>query len=209
MVPVDLKRSCCSNIMNERNHRNMNPNIEHTDDDEIKLCEVAKHPFGIILVYIQTFIGVLIGIGLAYFLIPSIMDDTDQAFVYATGFAFVVIVLSVIIIFVATLVYHQNRLIVTDRNITQILQYGLFHRKVSQLNMVNVEDVTSIQEGLLATMFGFGSLNIETAGEQVNFHFTFCPRASYYAKVILEAREKILGQHDGNPTVTPSENTTG
>lgn len=194
--------------MHERQPQIVLSSIEHTDADETKLCEVSKHPLGIIVVYIQTFVGAIFSIGLTYFLLPQVVEDNDQAFAYATGFSLVVLVMSALVVFVASLVYYQNRLIVTDRNITQILQYGLFHRKVSQLNLVNVEDVTAIQNGILATMFGFGSLNIETAGEQVNFHFTYCPRAGYFAKVILEAREKLLGQHDGDPTVTPGQNTT-
>ena len=74
--------------------------------------------------------------------------------------------------------------------------------------MVNVEDVTSIQKGMFATMLGYGVLKIETAGEQANFEYTFCPRSNYYAKVILNAREKVLGQHDGDHTVEPGPTTT-
>lgn len=178
--------------------------IDVVDVDEQKLCEIAKHPFGIILFYIQVFIGVIIALGLMFFLIPTVMEDTDQAFVVALILSGVTIALATMMVVLATLVYRQNRLIVTDRNITQILQYGLFNRKVSQLNLVNVEDVTSLHNGIFANIFGYGVLKIETAGEQANFNFTFCPRAGYYAKVILNAREKILGQHDGDHTVEPN-----
>src|SRR5690606_6628901 len=133
-------------------------------------------------------------VGLAYFLLPSVMEDTDTAFVIANIFALIAVILAIVVVSLASLVYSQNRLIITDRNITQILQYGLFSRKVSQLNMMNVEDVTSEQKGMFSTIFGYGVLKIETAGEQVNFHFTYCPRPGYYAKVILNAREKMLGQ---------------
>jgi uncharacterized membrane protein YdbT with pleckstrin-like domain len=186
----------------------MHSTIEHTDEDELKLCEVAKHPFGIIILYIQATVGVILGVGLAYFLIPSVLEDTDSAFVIANIFAFVTVTLAIMVVVLASVVYKQNRIIVTDRNITQILQFGLFNRKVSQLNMVNVEDVTSVQNGFLSTIFGFGDLNIETAGEQANFHFTYCPRPGYYAKVILNAREEILGQHDGDHSVVPGPTTT-
>ena len=182
--------------------------IDRIDSDETKLCEVAKHPLGIILFYIQAGVGLFVGVGLAYFLIPSVIADTDQAFVLANLFAVTVLVLTIIVVLLASMVYRQNRLIVTDRNITQILQHGLFNRKVSQLNMVNVEDVTSIQRGLFASIFGYGELKIETAGEQANFHFTYCPKAGYYAKVILNAREKLLGQLDGDASVSPGPTTT-
>lgn len=182
--------------MHKEQMQDMHSTIDHVDDNETKLCEIAKHPFGIAIVYIQALVGLVVALGLTYFLLPTVMEDIDQAFLYANLFASFAVVFSIFTILATAMIYRQNRLIVTDRNITQILQYGLFNRKVSQLNMVNVEDVTSIQKGMFSTMFGFGELKIETAGEQSNFHFTYCPRPGYYAKVILNAREQILGQNN-------------
>jgi uncharacterized membrane protein YdbT with pleckstrin-like domain len=182
--------------------------IEHIDANEVKLCEIAKHPVGILFVYLQGIIGFVFALGLTYFLLPTVIENTDTAFLYANLFAAVAIVFAVAILLLSTMVYRRNRLIVTDRNITQILQYGLFNRKVSQLNMVNVEDVTSKQRGMFASMFGYGELIIETAGEQSNFHFTYCPNPGYYAKVILNAREELLGQNDGDIKVAPGPTTT-
>lgn len=182
--------------------------IDVVDVDEKKLCEIAKHPFGILIYFFMAFIVVVVSLGLIFFLLPTVITDLDQAFAIASVFSVVIIVLAAVFLFIATLVYRQNRIIVTDRNITQILQYGLFNRKVSQLNLVNVEDVTSVHNGIFANIFGYGVLKIETAGEQANFNFTFCPRAGYHAKIILNAREKLLGQHDGDPTVVPGPTTT-
>ena len=183
--------------------------IEHVDSNEVKLCEIAKHPIGIVSYIALAMVGVIVITGLAYFLIPSVLtDDVDQAFLYANLFVSVVIVFAVLLTILVSMVYRKNRLIVTDRNITQILQYGLFNRKTSQLNMVNVEDVTSRQYGMLSNMFGFGELIIETAGEQSNFHFTNCPNPGYHAKIILNAREELLGQNDGNISVVPGYKTT-
>ncbi len=188
----------------------MHTSMEHVDGNETKLSEVAKHPFGIVIVYLQAAVGLILALGLAYFLLPSVVEDTDQAFLYANTFAMISILFAVALVLLSSLVYRQNRLIITDRNITQILQYGLFNRKVSQLNMVNVEDVTAHQSGIFPTMFGFGELKIETAGEQANFHFTYCPRPGYYAKIILNAREQLLGQNETElspaPISVPTQN---
>lgn len=180
--------------------------IEHVDADEKKLAEIHKHPLGIILLYIQATVGLIVAVGLGYFLLPVVVGNTDDAFFYGNLFAAVSITLAFLVMLIATFIFKQNRLILTDRNITQILQFGLFNRKVSQLNMNNVEDVTAVQDGFLPTIFNYGTLKIETAGEQVNFHFTFCPNAGYHAKVILDARERILGQmdaHTATPTIAP------
>lgn len=177
--------------MHERSHL-----MEKVDPDEIRLFETRKHPIGIILLYIQAVFGMVLAIGLSYFLIPVAVSNTDTAFNIAGIFTAAAVLMTFLILTIATIIYRENRIIVTDRNITQVLQYGLFSRKVSQLNIHNIEDVTAVQDGVLPTIFGYGILKIETAGEQVNFHFTFCPNADYYAKLILEAREKMLGQRD-------------
>ena len=193
----------------DNNKPNFTHTLEQVDSNETKLCEVAKHPFGVFIVYLQAAAGFVLSVGLTYFLLPSVMEDTNKALLYANMFTLVALVLTIVAVVLISFIYRQNRLTVTDRNITQKLQYGLFSRKVSQLNMVNVEDVTAVQNGIFQTLFGFGDLKIETAGEQVNFHFTYCPRPGYYAKVILDAREEILGQNDGDARVETVETTTG
>jgi len=179
---------------------NLKP-IDEVDNDEKKLAEVPKHPIGILGMFFLVGVGMLAAIVLVYALLPSLLDSSLLLFI-TNIFAGSAVLLALLINILAAVVYRQNRLIITDRNITQILQYGLFSRKVSQLNLVNVEDVTSIQSGILSTLFGYGTVKIETAGEQENFNYTYCPRPTYYTKVILEAREMILGQHDGDPRVS-------
>jgi hypothetical protein len=174
-------------------HRRPNT-MEQVDEDETKLIEISKHLIGVVFIYLQVTLGMMVAIGLTYFLLPTVIEDTEQAFFIGSIFAASLVVLAFIAVIFITVVYRQNRLIVTDRNITQVLQYGLFNRKVSQLNIVNIEDVTSIQNGFLPTMMNYGTLKIETAGEQSNFKFTFCPNSNHCAAIILDAREKMLGQ---------------
>lgn len=168
--------------------------MARVDVDEVKLCEVHKHNFGIAALCSQITLGMITATILAYFLLPTLISNTDDAIFYANVFSAFIVMISFSIILVATYIYRQNRLIVTDRNITQVLQTGLFSRKTSQLNLYNVEDVTATESGFISTLLGFGELMIETAGEQANFKFSYCPKPDYYAKIILDAREKLLGQ---------------
>ena len=65
-------------------------------------------------------------------------------------------------------------------------------RKVSQLSLANVEDVTSEQKGIFSNLFSYGVLNIETAGEQTNFYFNYCPNPHRVAKIILHAKDDFM-----------------
>ncbi len=165
-----------------------------SEDGETQLCSIPKHPAGIIALYVVTGIGFLAGVALILFITPSVLEDTSKVLAVSAIFAVATGLIAIAILLLATMVYYRNRLIVTDRNVTQILQTSLFSKKVSQLNLVNVEDVTSEQNGFFATIFGYGVLKIETAGEQMNFNYTYCPRPNHYAGIILNARERVLGQ---------------
>jgi uncharacterized membrane protein YdbT with pleckstrin-like domain len=76
----------------------------------------------------------------------------------------------------------------------QIIQRSLFNKKVSRLSMSNVEDVNAEQKGIIASMLGYGTLTVQTAGEEDNFVFSFCPNPNFYAEKILEARQAYV-QH--------------
>ncbi|NBU33029.1 hypothetical protein EB118_04540 [bacterium] len=168
--------------------------METIDSDEVLLGTIYKHPLGIIIVYLQAALGLVLSIGLAFVLLPTVVTNAAVAFDIAVTFALVVLVFAATIVIVSTIIYRQSHLIITDKNITQVLQSGLFKRKISQLTMANVEDVTSEQNGIFQSIFDYGTLKIETAGEQANFHFSYCPKPSYYAKIILEAREKYTAK---------------
>lgn len=177
--------------------------IEQVDDDETKLIEVRKHTIGLVIVYTQTAVGILTAVTLLFFITPTVIQDQSAAFWVAASLSLFAFLFAGLVLTISTYIYKQNRIIVTDRNITQILQYGLFSRKISQLNIVNVEDVTSEQRGVMQTSMNYGTLKIETAGEQANFIYDYCPNSGNVAKIILDARERMLGQagdgSDGEP----------
>jgi hypothetical protein len=78
--------------------------------------------------------------------------------------------LFVLVIFLTALLdFYYDILIVTDRRVVDIDQEVLFYRKVAQLSLENVEDVNSVIQKLLGTVFTFGKVEIQTAGSEENF----------------------------------------
>lgn len=168
--------------------------LARIDEDEKVLALIKRHPFGIIKLYVEIFLAIGVMAGLIYYLLPEIVAVDDNASLYAAVGLGVVLIgaFLLIIAFAATVIYNQNQLIVTDKTITQTLQLSLFNKKTSQLSVTNIEDVTANSNGFFPTILGYGRLLIETAGEQENFHFDYCPHADHYAKLILEARQVFL-----------------
>lgn len=68
-----------------------------------------------------------------------------------------------------------NIYILTNRRIVDIDFLGLFHRRVSQAPLKNIEDVTFSKKGLFQSFFDYGDLHVQTAGTLPNFDFHAIP----------------------------------
>lgn len=175
-------------------------NIQSINETETKLLDTKRHPFGLILLYIQTIVGLGFAIGLMFVLLPSVItqadDKKDEVIAVLSVIAFVGTVLGALFLLLASYIYRANRLIATNLSVTQVTQIGLFNRKVSEITMANVEDVTSHKQGIFPTIFNFGTVKVETAGEQNNFIFTYCPNPDNVAKAVLDAREQFMSRRN-------------
>lgn len=92
--------------------------------------------------------------------------------------------------------YHLDIWVVTDQRIVSIEQEGLFHRTVSELNIVKVQDVTSEIAGKVQTFLNYGQVHIQTAGEHGRFLFEQVPNPSEVAKVILQVHDRTMKVQD-------------
>lgn len=79
--------------------------------------------------------------------------------------------------------------IVTNKRIVDIKQNGFFNREIAELHLHQVQDVEARVEGFLQTMFHFGTIYIQTAGERENFVFQDVPHPYRLAKAIVELHE--------------------
>lgn len=178
------------------------PQAADNDDSEETVLVAYKHLAGLLAVYIEFIFGLLASMALIYFLLPTIMQDTfdvDQSTVRIVAMIVVysLIALTILILSLFTIVYRGNRLVLTNKNVRQYTQTGLFHTAVSQLSLANIEDVTAKKQGFFATMLNYGFLTIETAGEQENFEFYYCPNATNFADAVLKTRSRYVSAHPG------------
>jgi hypothetical protein len=156
------------------------------------ICEIKRHPFGLLSLYF-IFVAVVVVAIAAVVVAPHIltgMTSQNQA-ALALG-ALIICAITGLFTYIGASVYKGNRWIVTSDSITQITQISLFNKQTSQLSMENLEDVTVEQNGMLQSMFGFGRLRAETAGERSKFVFDYCPRPSEFAKQIIAAHETYI-----------------
>jgi uncharacterized membrane protein YdbT with pleckstrin-like domain len=168
---------------------------KHADQDMLEpgeciLTVVHRSIIGLIGIYLVSIAAIAAIFALFIAISPDTFDATGDEISPALGAIFLLgAVLLVLVLFTATYVYRQSRLMVTDKSLVQVVQKTLFIRKVSRLSMSNVEDVNEEQRGILASIFNYGTLTVQTAGTEDNFIFTLCPNPAGLADRIIEARQ--------------------
>ncbi len=158
---------------------------------------VHRHPIGIIGIYAEMLFGIVALAVLVFLVSDGFFNQVSGQDLILVGSAAVFIgIFLVVMLVIATYIYRRSRLIVTDKSLVQVIQRALFNKKVSRLSMSNVEDVNVEQKGIMATVLGYGTLTIQTAGQIDNFIFPLCPSPDKYAERILEARQKYAKAHE-------------
>ncbi len=183
--------------------------LEVMSAGEQNLFEIKRHPFGLIGLYISAGLAVIVVVIVAV-LAPQYVAELKSSEDALYAVAFGVVILALLYTYIGAVIYNGNRWVVTSDSITQISQTGLFSKQTSQLSLANLEDVTFEQDSFVQTMFGFGTLKVETAGERSKFSFPFCPNPNYYAKEIIRAHEQFIQLHpeEGQQNPVNSYNAT-
>lgn len=167
--------------------------LEAMQKDEQVICEIKRHPIGLVGPYLMGGLSVLAIVGITIFGLPFIPDGTGQYSLkfWSTIIALLLVALALLYTYVATRIYSANRWIVTSDSVTQVNQVGLFGNQSSQLPLSSLEDITVNQYGILAHTFNYGTLVAQTAGEHSKFSFSYCPDPNKYAQLILNTRENM------------------
>lgn len=163
------------------------------DKQETVIKEVGRHWIDLVPVTVSS--GVLLIMALVLTYIAARFSSNLSSI--PTGFisliVLILLLLAAAIFGVGLFVFHQNKLIITDKHIIQIHQRGLFSRSVSQLSMAKVQDVNAKREGVIATLLNYGSIEIETAGEDDIFVFNVAARPQELADECMSIHEKYPG----------------
>ncbi|MBU4141471.1 PH domain-containing protein [Patescibacteria group bacterium] len=88
--------------------------------------------------------------------------------------------------------YYLDIWIITSQRILSVEQKGLFHRIVVEVRYSQIQDITSVVSGLVATYFQFGNINIQTAAEKERMMLKQITHPVETRRVISDAYHKEM-----------------
>ena len=126
-------------------------------------------------------------------------------------------------LFYVITMYTLDNWVVTTKRVIDSVQNGFFNRKVAELHLEKIQDVSYRITGLLPTFFNYGVVEIQTAAKDQKFLFEDVPDPQRIKDIIMELileeeddgineqhkTNRVLVEENGVPTplVTDSAST--
>ncbi len=171
------------------------------DNDESILMEVRRHPivfYARLLILVVLFFIPLFISPFVVLLIDKVAGNAVGALVFGFLFTLWCLVLFVSFFYQWT-DYYLDVWIITTKRIFDIDQKGFFRREISVCRIEQLQDVSIIVDGLIATFFKFGTIHIHTAGESHDFLIKDARNPMSVKNIIMQAHGKTID----SPVITP------
>jgi hypothetical protein len=173
------------------------------DDNEELLAEIRKHPLGLFFV-VATGMVISLLIGVATVALALNLGKLGVGTVEGTGFlarnimvalGLLLAAFGIVATVVGAIIYRSSVVFITNEKIAEVVYRSIFNRRIMQLGIGNVEDVTVFQKGILPRLFDYGNMVVETAGELKNPAFTYVPIPQTNSRIIIEAHEEYVQKY--------------
>ncbi len=107
---------------------------------------------------------------------------------------FVVLAIGVLIELRVWVLYSLNIFIITDERIIDIDQRGFFDQRVSEITYQKIQDVSFRTKGIWQTVLHYGSVVVQTAGEQANIELYGVKNPERVHQAIIEIQQRVSNQ---------------
>lgn len=169
--------------------------FELQDRDEEVVLVLRQHPV--------TQLKAALLLVLGFFFVPLLFKISGLLSVLPPNYVFAlyVFLISVFLGLVlrSFLLWFFNVYIITDERIIDVDFLSMIYKNISTAKIDNIEDVTNTSSGVMSSIFDYGTILVQTAGEKTEFEFENVPHPAKVAKllnelILEEEREKLEGR---------------
>ena len=117
----------------------------------------------------------------------------------------IIILISALVVLggaVALWVYLQNQFFMTNESVIQEVQESLFMRREQTVSLGSIEDASFKQNGILQTVFDYGTIRLSTEGQETTYVFRYVAHPKRQIAILNNAIEAFK---NGRP-VDPHDN---
>lgn len=158
--------------------------FEGKKENEQVVLFLHRHWFTIVSKITYLFVGGLLPFGVLIVFGPIIIENNLLSLFILLTFCFIMF-LWYALFYILTM-YTLETWIVTDNRVINSRQCGFFDRRISELNLHNIQDISVRMEGAIPTMMNYGDVEIQTAAAEHRFLFRDIPNPQTVKDTIME-----------------------
>lgn len=133
---------------------------------------------------------------LAYFLLQNFLQNNLMpAFWLGTAASSLFLLFVLLITYIRWLSEELDIMIVTNERLISHDQMDLFRTQISEASIDQVQDVTGGEHGILAHLLNYGSLEVQTSGNEVFFKIRNVAAPHEIARNIMDLRDRYINSH--------------
>lgn len=159
------------------------------------------------ITFIPTIVIVLVMLGVpvvVYFLVQNLFPDLLSgpiSYPLTILFGSTYALFTFLFFYIHFIDYYLDLWIITNDRIVDIEQKGLFNRTVTELELFQIQDVTSTVEGIIATVFHYGNVTVTTASLTQSIIFKQVPNPDFIRQELIRLADGDRKFHTANNTV--------
>ena len=140
--------------------------------------------FAAVIIILLAFLLTLLG--------QSMIDVIGRNFLFIILFA--LLASAAIISTIAFMIYRGNQLYITNKHVIQRVMTSPTSHSVNIIDLPSVEDASFHKNGLLPSLFNYGTLRLATVGDETTYTFKYSDISSEdlnsVTKIITDAKKK-------------------
>jgi uncharacterized membrane protein YdbT with pleckstrin-like domain len=144
-------------------------------ESEYVISAVRRHPIGLVLPIAVTIFLVA--------LVASIMINfpimAPSFGIFNLSYNVVLFVGSMLLLlfliggYIVIWIYLNNKFFLTNESVIQEIQVSLFSRHEQTVSLINIEDASYRQQGILQSILNYGSIRLSTEGDETTYRFNY------------------------------------
>ena len=163
-------------------------NLIHTKDYEKVVTSVRRHIITYVPNLLFFIVLLLVPFGL-YFLVQNLFSN-----LLTSPIAYPLMILSGSIYYLSIMLFFYTSFIefyldlhiITNDRMVDINQITLFARKIAEVDLYQIQDVSSEVRGIFGTVFKYGNVDVQTAGSIPKFKMENVPNPHDLRRLILD-----------------------
>lgn len=147
-------------------------------EGEYVISFVKRHQIGVLQIWAVVTTAILALIAGIFIIMGNGGATTGQTIApESTPWLAMILLVLIVLVFLggiaATSIYDGNKFFLTNESVTQHIQMSLFAKKEQTISLINIEDTSFRQSGIMQTLLNYGSLRLSTQGDETTYRFNY------------------------------------